>query len=151
MSVDVPILRALFPDERVQALCDEVVRLRAEAESVSNLKAAHARRVEQLGVGYTRLAAEGARLREIVFAIHDMVARKGIHGSDAFAAGSCAIDAVDELVQAVNTSAEHPRVPAFTPEQLALGVIKGLRNSTDPLVAYEQGWNDAKAKSEEKR
>jgi hypothetical protein len=44
-----------------------------------------------------------------------------------------------------------PLVPAFTPEQLALAVIKGLRDSTDPLVAYAQGWNDAKAKSEEKR
>ena len=44
-----------------------------------------------------------------------------------------------------------PLVPAFTPEQLALAVIKGLRDSTDPLVAYAQGWNDAKAKSEETR
>ena len=46
---------------------------------------------------------------------------------------------------------QDPLVPAFSPAQLALGVIKGLRDSTDPLVAYAQGWNDAKAKSEEKR
>lgn len=39
-------------------------------------------------------------------------------------------------------------VPAFTEEQLALAVIKGLRDSTDPLEAYARGWQDAKTESE---
>jgi len=57
-----------------------------------------------------------------------------------------ALAAFDAMPGAKETS-KHS-VPEFTPEQLALAVIKGLRDSTDPLEAYARGWQDAKTESE---